>query len=88
MFVVTETAGNRLLARLSLKQRGDCDAVLRFVRKAHGWKLRVGKPAVGDITFAHAGRTVLVLDERAAELLVNRTLDTKDSPTGSKFCLR
>lgn len=87
MFEVTETAGGRLAKKLEKKQAND-DAAMRFVRKGEGWKLRLDKPATGDVHFAHDGRTVLVLDAKAAKLLDERTLDTRESPAGARLYLR
>ena len=87
MFTITETAGDRLTKKLDKKGAVD-DSAVRFVRKRHGWKLRIDRPATGDVLFAHKGRTVLVLDADASQRLADRTLDTKDSGSGPKFCLR
>jgi hypothetical protein len=87
MFVMTETAGMRLAKKLD-EQRANDDVAMRFVRKPRGWKLCPEKPASGDVRFAHGDRTVLVLDAEAAKLLGDRTLDAKESPTGSKLYLR
>jgi len=87
MFTVTEAAGVRLAEKLATKRAND-DIAMRFVRKRQGWKLRLDKPARGDVVFAHAGRTVLVLDAQAAQLLLHRTLDTRDTPAGSRLYLR
>ncbi len=87
MFTLTETAGARLAKTLDKKQASD-DGTMRFTRKSRSWKLSLDKPAVGDVLFAHEGRTVLVLDAEAAKLLVDRTLDTKDSLAGTKLQLR
>lgn len=87
MFTLTEAAGDRLTKKLENKG-GTQDTAMRFVRKPRGWKLRFDQPASGDIRFAHRGRTVLVLDAGASELLDGRVLDTKGSGTGSKLCLR
>jgi Fe-S cluster assembly iron-binding protein IscA len=87
MFAVTETAGIRLVEKLA-KRATDDDSVMRFVRKSRGWLLRLDKPATDDSVFEHEGQTVLVVDAKAARLLVDRTLDTKDSSAGSKLCLR
>ena len=87
MFAVTETAGIRLLEKLSKRATSD-DSVMRFVRKSRGWLLRLDKPELDDSLFEHDGQTVLVVDAKAARLLSDRTLDTKDASAGSKLCLR
>ncbi len=86
MFTLTETAGARLAKKLDHKH-GKEDAAMRFVRKRRGWKLQFDRPADGDTVFAHKGRTVLVLDAGASELLAGRTLDTTGTKA-AKLCLR
>jgi hypothetical protein len=61
---------------------------MRFLRKRRGWKLRPDKPGPEDITFAHEGRTVLVLGPRVAQRLADRTLDARDTPVGPRLHLR
>ncbi len=87
MFVVTEAAAVRLAQKLVGKGTAD-DVALRFIRKHRGWKLRPDTPAPGDVAVAHQGRTVLVLDSQVAQLLAERTLDTRDTPAGSRLYLR
>lgn len=86
MFTVTEAAGVRLAGKLVRKQ-ASADAAMRFTKKGRTWKLRVDKPAASDVAFAHAGRTVLVLDAKAAELLIDRTLDVHHTPAGPRLSL-
>lgn len=87
MLTVTETASVRLAEKL-VRKRADDDVALRFVRMQRGWKLDLDTPTSDDVLFTHQGRTVLVLDAEAARLLVDQTLDTKDSPAGSRLHLR
>lgn len=87
MLTVTETASARLAEKL-VKKQADDDEALRFVRKPRGWKLHLDTPTSDDVLFTREGRTVLVLGVEVARLLVDHTLDTKDSPTGSRLCLR
>ena len=87
MFVVTETAGLRLIEKLAKKATSN-EKVMRFVRKSRGWMLRLDKAGPDDSVFEHDGQTVLVVDASSAQLLEDRTLDAKDSSTGSRLCLR
>jgi hypothetical protein len=87
MFTVTQAAGIRLAQKLTKKQAGE-EETMRFVRKPHGWTLRLDTPGPDDVAVAHEGRTVLVLDPQAADLLADRTLDAEDTPAGSRLYLR
>ena len=87
MFTVTETAGARLASTLDRRQAGN-NRAMRFVRKRRGWLLSLDRTSSSDVVFTHLGRTVLVLAADAAELLMNRTLDTQESPAGAKLQLR
>lgn len=87
MFNVTVAAATRLAEKLTTKQAGD-EIAMRFVRREHGWNLRPDTPAPDDVAVAHEGRTVLVFDAAAAELLAQRTLDARDTPSGSRLYLR
>ena len=89
MLVVTEAASIRLAAKLTRKQVGD-DVAMRFLRKRRGWKLRPDKPMPEDVTFAHDGRTVLVLvlGPQVAQQLAARTLNARKTPAGPRLQLR
>ncbi|MBN2559465.1 MAG: hypothetical protein JXQ75_00855 [Phycisphaerae bacterium] len=87
MFTVTEAARIRLAKKLD-KRRASDDEVLRFARKRRCWKLRLDKPASGDVLFTHKGRTVLVLVPKAAKRLADRALDARDTAAGSRLYLR
>ena len=87
MLTVTETASARLAEKL-VQKRADNAVALRFVRIQRGWKLDLDTPTSEDVLFSHQGRTVLVLDAEAARMLGDQTLDTKDSPAGSRLQLR
>jgi len=87
MFAVTEAAAVRLAQKLTRKQTGDAVA-MRFVRRQRGWNLRPDTPGPDDVAVVHEGRTVLVLAPDAAGLLAERTLDARDTPTGSRLYLR
>jgi len=89
MFTLTAAAGARLAQKLAKKSAGD-DVALRFTRrgKPRGWTLRLDKPFPSDATFTHEGRIVLVLDERASQMLRNRMLDVRDTDEGPRLRLR
>jgi hypothetical protein len=41
----------------------------------------------GDETFAHEGRTVLLLDSEVSDALAERTLDVEDAAEGPRLAL-
>jgi hypothetical protein len=84
MLTVTQTAAARLSQLL-----GDSgiDRAVRIVRRERGLKLRKDHARPGDVTFAHQGRVVLLLDRRVAGSLSTRTLDVRDTTTGTRLSL-
>jgi Fe-S cluster assembly iron-binding protein IscA len=86
MLTVTEAAGAHM-ARVLAEAEGPDDAALRIVPVDEGLALRVDSEHPGDATFAHEGKTVLVLDERMAESLAERTLDVQDAGEGPRLTL-
>jgi hypothetical protein len=87
MFTVSENACIRLAKKIEKRRTSD-DEAMRLTRRRRGWKLRLAKPERGDVAFTHEGRTVLVLAAEAAELLADRTLDTRRASAGSRLYLR
>lgn len=76
-------------ARLSfLLNDVSLDRAVRIVRRKQRLKLRRDYARTGDTTFAHQGRTVLVLDARMAESLTARTLDIRETDTGPRLRLK
>jgi len=86
MFKVTDAAAARLAAELERLEIPD-RKVIRFCRDDEGMHLRVSELHPGDKGFAHAGRTVLVVEERLVERLSRRTLDTRETADGTKLFL-
>jgi Fe-S cluster assembly iron-binding protein IscA len=89
MLTVTQTASERLSRKLTDAEVED-DTAVRVVRKrkGRGWAMRMDKERPSDVTFAHQGRTVLVLDEEVSQMLANKTLDVRQSDSGPKLSLR
>ena len=87
MFNVTEPALNRLSRRLAHKEAAE-GVALRFTRRAGGWKLGPDQTRPGDVTFAHDGRDVLLLDETTAEAMANMTLEVRNTDAGPRLRLR
>jgi hypothetical protein len=86
MFMVTETALDRLTQKLTDKDAAD-EMGMRFLEKASGWRLRVDRPQPDDTVFAHHGRPVLMFDKAVAQSLTNKTLDTRNTPKGPRLTL-
>ncbi len=87
MLNVTKPALDRLSDRLARRKAAD-DVALRFTRREGSWKLGPDQARPGDVTFAHDGRNVLLLDETAAEAMSNMTLDVRSTDAGPRLRLR
>jgi hypothetical protein len=87
MLTVTKPALTRLSRRLAHDEADD-DIALRFTRRAGGWKLGPDQARPGDVTFAHDGRNVLLLDKSAAQAMTNLTLDVRKTDAGPRLRLR
>jgi len=89
MLTVSESAGARLAHKLDKKQVA-ADIAMRFVRdeQRSGWTIRPDRARPEDVTFAHSGRTVLLLDELASRSLSHRMLDVKVTDEGPRLWFR
>lgn len=77
MLTVTESAGTHLANLLTTSDAPD-DAAVRIAHDdRQGWSLLLDNVEPGDQTYEHEGRTVLLIDERAAALLGDVTLDVQ-----------
>ena len=76
MLIVTEAA-TALLAQMLDEQNVPDGTAVRFRLEGEGIALEQGAAEPGDTTFEHEGRTVLVLDELAAEVLSGGKLDAE-----------
>ena len=86
MFTVTTPALDRLSHRLAHKKAAD-DVALRFTRREGGWKLDPDRARPGDVTFAHDGRNVLLLDEAVSQGMTDLTLDVRTTDAGPRLRL-
>jgi len=84
MLRITNTAYTRLSELLS---NHPTDVAMRIVRRAGRSKLKRGSQQPGDEAFQHAGRTVLLLDQKAAKRLARKTLVVNDTDGGPKLRL-
>ncbi len=87
MFSITEAAGAHLAGLLERDEAPE-DVFVRLEQKKDGLALRLGHAHPGDSTFAHEGRTVLLLDEELCQELADSTLDVEDTEAGPRLRVR
>lgn len=86
MFNVSKAAVARVAEELD-GLKASADRVVRFFRQEGAMHLRLSEINPDDQGFSHQGRVVLVVDRGLAEELGQRTLDVRDTPSGTKLCL-
>lgn len=86
MLNVSKPALARLSRRLT-RAGGDQEVALRFTAYKDGWKLTPDQARSGDVTFAHHGRNVLVLDESVSQAMADFTLDMRRNDAGPRLRL-
>lgn len=86
MMTLTEAAGEHLAEILGNSDVPESVAV-RFVCKESEISLSLDNQKPGDATFEHQGKTVLLLDQHAAEYLDGATVDTEHTDAGAKLFL-
>jgi len=82
MLTVTPAASEHL-ANLIDESKGPEGLAVRLVVQEQGLALTPSEPKPDDTTFEHDGRTVLVVDPRAAEMLSERTIDIQQTEQGT-----
>ena len=87
MLTMTEAAGAYLAQLLETAQAPEGVAV-RVVVEKDEVSMQPGRPEPGEVTFDHAGRTVLVLDEQLSTALTDKTLDVEQTDEGPTLALR
>lgn len=86
MLTLTDAAGGYLTKVLDEAQVPG-DTAVRLVAAPEGLTAALDNEKPGDATFAHEGRTVLLLDQLASQVLDERTLDVQKTPEGDKLGL-
>ncbi len=86
MMKITEAAGEYLTAVLD-RANAPTETAIRLQLRSDGLLPELDTARPGDMTFDHGGRTVLVLDHRARDYLVNSTLDVDATPDGPKLLI-
>ena len=79
MLTVTRAASEYLRELLEQAQ-APTQAAVRILVKPDGLKTTIDEVRSGDASFDHEGRKVLVLDEKASDVLSERTLDLEPNP--------
>ncbi len=87
MLKITKPALDRLTHRLASDDAAE-DVAMRFTRRDGRWKLGPDRARPGDISFANAGRNVLLLDQAAAAAMNNMKLDVRKTDSGPRLRLR
>jgi Fe-S cluster assembly iron-binding protein IscA len=82
MITITQSAYSKLATMLS--QRPD-DVAARVIVRDGRMKLRPGREQPGDAVFSHNGRVVLLVGERVAKRLGNKTLDVRSTDNGPRL---
>ncbi len=84
MLTLTEAAGGYLNKVLE-EAKVPADTAVRLVVESDGLTSALDTPRPGDTAFDHEGRKVLLLDERASQLLAERTLDVQPTDEGPRL---
>ncbi|MEX2287595.1 MAG: hypothetical protein WD648_10935 [Planctomycetaceae bacterium] len=85
MLTITPTAYARLSKQLV--DRPD-DVAVRIILREGRVKFRRGRHRTGDTVFNHEGRPVLLVGQRTAKKIGNRTLDALETVDGQRLRLR
>ncbi len=62
------------------------DVFARVEQEEGALALHIGHAHPGDSTFAHEGKTGLVLSDEICQQLADSTLDVEDTDDGSRLC--
>jgi hypothetical protein len=87
VLTITSNASLCLAAALAEKQAGE-NMALRMVQNGDDWSLWLDHIQPDDVSFAHEGKTVLVLGSEASASLCTSVLDVEETPGGPVLSLR
>ena len=85
MLTISEPAYDRLSELLADRPE---DVAVRIVLREGRARICPGRKREGDRTIEHDGRTVLLIDQRAARKLGRRELGVRQTPKGLRLKLR
>jgi Fe-S cluster assembly iron-binding protein IscA len=86
MLTITDAAGEHLTALLANAKAPE-ETAIRFALEGNTLAPTLDTAHPGDETFDHAGRTVLVLDPNALQVVADGTLDVRPTDEGPKLVL-
>jgi len=81
MVTVTDAAG-AYMAQLVAHVDAQEDRAIRLIFDEHGFAPKMDQAREGDTAFPYSGRTVLVLDTLAMQVMANQTLDVHQTEDG------
>ncbi len=87
MLTMTEAAGAHI-SHLLGEARFTGEVAMHLVPGDEGMRLLLDRPQPRDIRLEHEGKTVLVLNEGAAELVEDASLNVRDTEDGPKLVLQ
>jgi hypothetical protein len=87
MFTVTHPARAYLAAGLESANALE-GITMRLILQGESLDARADHVRAGDITFEHAGQTVLAIDADTAEVLEDYILEMQETPDGFRLHLR
>ena len=87
MVTVTDAAG-AYMAELLTQANAQEHKAIRLIFDEHGFAPKMDQAREGDIAFSYSGRTVLVLDTLAMQVMEDQTLDVQQTEDGLKIVLR
>jgi Fe-S cluster assembly iron-binding protein IscA len=83
---VTERAAQELKEILEA-QAVEPEQVLRLVREAQGFSLRLDKEGAGDEVVESEGATILLIDEQLSPIVDGAVVDCIDTPEGPRLTI-
>lgn len=86
MLTVTERAAQELKGILQA-HAVEPEQVLRLVREAQGFSLRLDKEGAGDEVVESEGATILLIDEQLSPLVDGAVVDCIDTPEGPRLTI-
>jgi Fe-S cluster assembly iron-binding protein IscA len=86
MVTVTERAAQELKEILEA-QAVEPEQVLRLVREAQGFSLRLDKESAGDEVVESEGATILLVDEQLSPIVDGAVVDCIDTPEGPRLTI-
>jgi len=86
MLTVTERAAQELKGILQA-HAVEPEQVLRLVREAQGFSLRLDKESAGDEVVESEGATILLIDEQLSPIVDGAVVDCIDTPEGPRLTI-